>query len=361
MTVRVGIIGTGGISRAHQRYYEKVGGFEIVAVCDIIKSKANQAADEWGVSRKHAFSSYNKMLEMDEIEAVSVCTYNQGHRRPTVAALNAGKHVLCEKPMAATLPDATAMVRAAKASGKILQIGLNPTFAPSLQFARKLIDEGLLGDIYYSESAGGRRRGNPGHTFIYKKTAGAGAIVDIGVYNMHRSLYAMGYPKPMRVSAITEDYISQQDPRFRGIMDVEEFGVAWIRFEDGSVMVFKISWAIHQDSLGTNFHLGTKAGISLDGPVIYADEYGGELKKLVESEGLTAEPNPPEGMTTIQLSGFPEVDAWELQMIAFREAIKSDAPSPIPPEGVLLTNVIMDGIFRSHEAGKEVAVRVPEI
>ena len=253
------------------------------------------------------------------------------------------------------------MARAAKASGKILQIGLNPTFSPRLQFARKLIDEGFLGDIYYSESAGCRRRGNPGHTFIYKKTAGAGATVDIGVYNMHRSLYAMGYPKPVRVSAITEDYISQQDPRFRGIMDVEEFGVAWIRFEDGGVMVFKISWAVHQDSLGGNFHLGQKAGISLDGPVIYADAYVGDLKKLVESEGLTAEPNPPEGMTTIQLSGFPEEDNWAAQATAFREAIKADAPSPIPPEGVLLTNVIMDGIFRSHEAKKEVAVRVPKI
>ena len=174
MTVKVGIIGTGGISRAHRSTYEKVGGFEIVAVCDIIKSKANQAADEWGVPRKHAFSSYNKMLEMDELDGVSVCTYNQGHRRPTVAALNAGKHVLCEKPMAATLPDATAMVRAAKASGKILQIGLNPTFDPRLQFIRKAFDAGLFGDIYYSESAGCRRRGNPGHTFIYKKTAGAG-------------------------------------------------------------------------------------------------------------------------------------------------------------------------------------------
>ena len=88
--------------------------FEIVAVCDIIKSKANEAAEQWGVPKKHVFSSYNKMLEMDEIDTVSVCTYNQGHRRPTVAALNAGKHVFCEKPMAATLPDATAMVRAAK-------------------------------------------------------------------------------------------------------------------------------------------------------------------------------------------------------------------------------------------------------
>ena len=361
MAVRVGIIGTGGISRAHRSTYEKVGGFEIIAVCDIIKSKANQAAEEWGVPKENAFSSYNKMLEMDELDAVSVCTYNQGHRRPTVAALNAGKHVLCEKPMAATLPDATAMTRAAKESGKILQIGLNPTFDPRLQFARKLIDEGLLGDIYYSESAGCRRRGNPGHTFIYKKTAGAGATVDIGVYNMHRSLFAMGYPKPVRVSAITEDYISMQDPRFKDKMDVEEFSVAWIRFENGGVMVFKISWAVHANSLGGNFHLGQKAGISLDGPVIFADAYTGDLKKFVESEGLTAEPDPPEGMTTIQLSGFPASDNWAKQMIAFREAVKADAPSPIPPEGVLLTNVIMDGIFRSHAAGKEVAVKVPEI
>lgn len=361
MTIRVGIVGTGGISRAHQRAYEKAGGFEIVAVCDIVRGKALQAAEEWGVPKKHVFTSYNKMLEMDEIDTVSVCTYNQGHRRPTIAALNAGKHVFCEKPMAAKLADATAMVRTAKASGKILQIGIHSTFNPRLQFAKKVVDTGLLGDIYYSESAGCRRRGNPGHTFIYKKTAGAGATVDIGVYNMHNSLYAMGYPKPVRVSAITEDYISQQDPRWRGVMDVEEFGAAWVRFENGGVMVFKISWAIHNDSLGGNFCLGKEAGISLDGPIVYADAYPDELKKLVEAEGLTAEPNPPEGMTTIRFSGFPEVDVWEAQMIAFREAVLTDSPSPIPPEGVLLTNVIMDGIFRSHEAGKEVQVRVPEI
>ena len=361
MTIRVGIVGTGGISRAHQRAYEKAGGFEIVAVCDIVKSKARQAAEEWGVPKKHVFTRYNKMLEMDSIDAVSVCTYNQGHRRPTVAALNAGKHVFCEKPMAAKLADATAMVRAAKASGKILQIGIHSTFNPRLQFAKKVVDAGLLGDIYYSESAGCRRRGNPGHTFIYKKTAGAGATVDIGVYNMHNSLYTMGYPKPVRVSAITEDYISQQDPRWRGVMDVEEFGAAWVRFENGGVMVFKISWAIHNDSLGSNFCLGKEAGISLDGPVVYADAYTDELKELVKAEGLTAEPNPPEGMTTIRFSGFPEVDVWEAQMSAFREAVKTDGPSPIPPEGVLLTNVIMDGIFRSHEAGKEVAVKVPEL
>ena len=253
------------------------------------------------------------------------------------------------------------MVRAAKESGKILQIGLKSAFMPQLQFAKKVIDEGILGDIYYSESARCRRRGTPGRTFIYKRTAGAGAIVDIGVYNLHNSLYAMGYPKPVRVSAITEDYISMQDPRFKDDMDVEEFGAAWVRFENGGVMVFKISWAVHQNSLGGIFCLGKDAGISLDGPVVFADSYSKELQKLVESEGLTAKAYPPEGMTMINFKGFQEVDVWEAQMTAFRKAVKTNGPSPLPPEGVLLTNVIMDGIFRSHASRKEVVVKVPEM
>ena len=145
--IKVGIIGTGGISRWHQKTYIQVGGFETIAVCDIIKQKALQAAEEWGVPKKHAFTSYNKMLEMDEIDAVSVCTYNQGHRRPVVAALQAGKHVFCEKPMAVTLADATAMVRAAKAAGKILQIGIHNSFSPELRFAKRAVDEGVLGEI----------------------------------------------------------------------------------------------------------------------------------------------------------------------------------------------------------------------
>ena len=358
--IRVGIVGTGGISRAHQKTYMKVGGFEIVAVCDIFEEKALKAAEEWNVPRKHAFTSHEKMLEMDEIDVVSVCTYNQGHREPAVAALEAGKHVFCEKPMAATLEDATAIVRAAKASGKILQVGLHSTFGPAIQFARKVVEAGILGDIYYAETSGCRRRGIPGHTFIYKKTAGAGAIVDIGVYNMHNVLYVMGYPKPVRVSAITTDFLARQDPRWNE-MDVEEFGAAWVRFENGGAMVFKISWAVHQDSLGGNFFLGKQAGLSLGGPVVYADSYPAELKKLADAEGVVGEPNPPEGMTTIRFSGFPKVEVWEEQMKAFREAVRTGAPSPLPPEGVFLTNVIMDGIFRSHEAGEEVAVTTPAI
>ena len=177
---------------------------------------------------------------------------------------------------------------------------------------------------------------------------------------MHNALFVMGYPKPVRVSAVTADYLAGQDPRWKE-MDVEEFGAAWVRFENGGVMVFKISWAVHQDSLGSNFFLGKQAGLSLGGPVVYADACTDALRKLAEAEGVTAEPNPPEGMTTIRFSEFPRVDVWEAQMTAFREAVRVDRPSPLPPEGVFLTNVIMDGIFKSHQKGMEVAVKVPEI
>ena len=218
--IRVGIIGTGGISRAHHNAYQKAGGFEIVAVCDILPDKARQAAQEWNLPKDRAFTSLDQMLMSVDIDTVSVCTYNQAHKQPTVTALQAGKHVFCEKPMAATLADATEMVKTAKSSGKILQIGIHSTFSSDIQFARQLFDNGVLGDIYYAETTATRRRGIPGHTFIYQKTAGAGAVVDIGIYNLHNALYVMGYPKPIRVSAITADYIAHQDPRWHE-MDVE--------------------------------------------------------------------------------------------------------------------------------------------
>ena len=126
------IIGTGGISRAHQQAYQKAGGFEIVAVCDIFEEKAKKAAEEWGVPAENAFTNIEQMLNSVDLDTISVCTYNQAHKDPTIAALKAGKHVFCEKPMAATLEDATEMVKVAKSSGKVLQIGIHSTFSSDL-------------------------------------------------------------------------------------------------------------------------------------------------------------------------------------------------------------------------------------
>jgi len=354
--VKVAVVGTGGIANHHMGVYSKIEDIEVVAVCDIFKEKAIQFAERWGVPKKRAFTSYNKMLEtVDEIQTVSVCTFNQAHRRPTVAALEAGKHVLCEKPMAASLADATAMVRAAKKSGKILHIGIHSRFQPHIVMARKIVEAGILGDIYYSESVGCRRRGVPGGTFIHKKTAGFGAVVDIGVYNMHDTLFTIGYPKPVTVSAFACDFLSRNTPGLES-MDVEEFGAAWVRFEDGSIMVFKISWAVHANSLGHSYFLGKKAGMTYG--EIYADSVPKELEKLAKDEDCTLKVETRDNMANIRIEGLKPVDVWDAQLRAFIKAVRSGGPSPIDPEKVIITNVIMDGISRSVKQGKEVAVKV---
>lgn len=358
--IRVGLVGTGGIGNHHARTYQPIEGVELVACCDIFKDKALQFAERWGIPKKNVFTSYNKMLEMDEIDTVSVCTFNQAHRRPAVAALKAGKHVLCEKPMAATLADATAMVKTAKETGKILHIAIHSRFQSGIVMARKIVEAGILGDIYYTESAGCRRRGTPGGTFIHKNTAGAGAIVDIGVYNMHNALFIMGYPKPVTVSAFACDHITRQTPGLES-MDVEEFGAAWVRFEDGSIMIFKISWAVHANTLGPNYFLGKKAGMSIDGLTVFADKCPDDLQKLATSEGCSLKVDDANGMVNIGIQGLPPVDVWRTQVEVFRDAVIKGGPPPILPEKVLLTNVIMDGIFRSVKQGKEVSVKVPEI
>jgi len=357
--IKVAVVGTGGIANHHMHVYSKIEGIQVVAVCDIVKERVIQFAERWGVPKKNAFTSYNKMLEMvDEIQTVSVCTYNQAHRRPTVAALEAGKHVLCEKPMAATLADATAMARAAKKSRKILHIAIHSRFQPHIVMSRKIVEAGILGDVYYCESVGCRRRGTPGGTFIHKKTAGFGAVVDIGVYNMHDTLFTLGYPKPVTVSAYACNYISKDIPGLE-TMDVEEFGAAWVRFEDGSIMVFKISWAVHANSLGHNYFLGKKAGMTYG--EIYADSVPKELEELAKSEGCTLKVDPANDMVNIRIEGLKPVDVWDAQVRAFLKAVRKGGPSPVLPEKVMLTNVIMDGIARSVKQGKEVSVKVPQI
>lgn len=356
--IKVAVVGTGGIANHHMGVYSKIEDIQVVAVCDIFKEKAMNFAERWGVPKKNVFTNYKKMMEMDEIQTVSVCTFNQAHRGPTVAALEAGKHVLCEKPMAAKLSDAVAMAKAAKASGKILHIAIHSRYQPHIVMARKLVDAGILGDVYYCESVGCRRRGVPGGTFIHKKTAGFGAIVDIGVYNMHDTLFTLNYPKPVTVSGYSCDYISRNTPGLE-TMDVEEFGAAWVRFEDGSIMIFKISWAVHADSLGNSYYLGKKAGMTYG--TIYADSVPKELEKLAESEGCTLKVEPRDNMVNIRIEGLKPVDVWDKQVREFIKAVREGGPSPIDPEKVLITNVIMDGINRSVKQGKEVKVQVPEI
>lgn len=348
-TVKLGLIGAGGIAQAHCRTIDNIDGAKIIAVSDIVEKNAERTADRWDIAK--TFTDYNEMLKMDELEGILVCTPTAIHGPPTVAALKADKHVLCEKPMEASLDAAAEMVQASHETGKILMIALKLRYSPQVKKAKEIIEAGTLGDIYYAETVADRRRGNPGGSFIRKATAGLGASADIGVYALDTALYLMGHPKPVAVSGITSNYISRHSTWNESIKktEVEDFAVGWILFDNDARLVFKTCWCMNMDSLGGTIFLGTEAGLRIgvgevrgprEGVTVYGDE-DGEVKDQTFTD-------------------FESVDVFREEDTAFVNAVREDKPSPIDPDGMLLTNVIIQGVIDSAEAGgREVEVTVP--
>jgi len=350
--LKIGLIGTGGIAQTHMRALAKTEDIEVVAVCDLVEEKAVRTAETYGVP--NVFVDYHDLLAMDEIEAVNICTWNQAHCAPTVDALHAGKHVLVEKPMAATLVDATAMTKAAKETGLVLMVGVQPRFGFARKTAKAIVDAGTLGDIYYAEAVACRRCGIPGGSFIKAETAGIGTVADIGVYALDEVLHLMGHPKPVAVSGIANNllgkaYTTPIEGAIQWAEDwspedltVEDFGVATVRFENGALLVFKTSWIMHMDSLGGNLILGTKAGLKMNPLTLFTHDYN----RLVDIQ-----PQP----------GSKDGDLFLAKNMAFAEAIWEGKPSPVPAQEMLITNVIIQGLIDSAAAGREVEVTVPEV
>jgi predicted dehydrogenase len=346
-TVRIGIIGAGKIANVHAKYYKQTPGVELVGVADIVPGKAAAYAAEWGIPAANVFTDYRDLLEKVDLDAVSVCTFNQAHRDPAIDALGAGKHVLLEKPMAASLADAQDIMRAWQSSDRIMMVSFQPDFSTEHRAAKQIVEAGTLGRIYYAETVAHRRWGIPGGTFMKRSSAGFGTLVDIGVYALHTALWLMGDPKPVSVSAMTADYLAKG---FAGVgsgwggqwnrddVEVEEFASAYVRFDNGATLVFKTAWASNLDSMGRTFFLGTQGGMALDPLEIYVNQQ-------IAGLNMTATPK-----------GLKPVDDWAEKMRAFVEAVRAGGPSPIDPRGVYLTNVIMDGIARSAELGYEVKV-----
>jgi predicted dehydrogenase len=324
-----------------------------VAVADIIRERAEKTAKTWKIP--HVYEDYHEMLAKEDIESVSVLTYNQAHCKPAVDALRAGKHVLVEKPMAATLADAAAMTRAAHETGKILMVAVWTRFSAHRQAAKRVMTSGTMGDIYYAECVAARRCGMPGGSFIRQETAGIGTVADIGVYCLDEAMHLMGFPKPVAVSAIANNTLSKSYTPILGVthwggefspelITVEDFGVAWVRFDNGAAMVFKTCWAMHMDSIGGTFFLGTKGGLKLNPLTVFRFE-----------NGL---------MTDTTVPNIPPTDPPALfrqENLAFAAAIREGRPSPVPADELLLTNVIIQGLVDSAAAGHEIQVSVPQV
>jgi predicted dehydrogenase len=352
--LKVGFVGAGSMARRYLNEIEGMTDVEAIGIADIDDAKARDAAEHYGIP--HVFSRHEELLGIEELEAVHVCTPNMAHREPAVAAMRSGKHVFVEKPIAATLDDAAQIVETAKKTGRVLFCSLHTRYNSPVMVARDIVAQGVLGHIYYGEAVISRRRGIPPRpSFVKKSLAGMGALADIGIYSLDTALHLMGYPRPVAVAGCTSSVIgTTQGPPKLGSwakwdpkeIEVEEFASAWIRFEDATVLVLKASWAVHMDSLGSTFLLGTKAGLRLEPELtVMKDEWG----YMVD---IT-----PKGVTSI-----PWTTRLNHELTDFYASIREGTPPPIDPSEVLVTSVIFDGILRSVEAGGcEVPLTYPEL
>lgn len=342
----VGIIGSGGIARgAHMPGYKSCGDdVKIVAVADTNPDVARLAAEQFEVP--HIFTDYRDLLKMDEIDAVSICTPNYLHVQPTIDALEAGKHVLVEKPMAMNGTEGQLMVDAANRTGKKLMVGFMTRFQSSAQALKRFTAAGEMGDIYFARAQAMRRRGIPGWgVFTQKDKQGGGPLIDIGVHILDLTLWLMGHPKPTYCSGQTYakfgpragvlGLMGQWDP---SIFSVEDFAVGLVRFENGATLVLESAFCANQEQRQVfNTELfGTEGGCSYD-----------PCKMFFERHQTLIDASP---------AYLPQVKAHEAELQGFVRAILDDTPVPVTAEESLMTTRIIDAIYRSSEEGREVPV-----
>ncbi|HVL38683.1 MAG TPA: Gfo/Idh/MocA family oxidoreductase [Fimbriimonadaceae bacterium] len=267
--VRIGIIGCGQIAQHHMRTYSGIPEAEMVACADVDERAAIRSAEEHGIP--HTYTDLHEMLERDDLDAVDVCLHNNFHLAATVAALDKGKHVYCEKPMAGSYRDAHEMMQAARASGRKLHIQLSTLYANETRAARELIEMGELGELYTARSAGFRRRGRPyvdGYgtpTFVQKRNSAGGALYDMGVYHIAQMLYLLGNPVVERISGKIYQKTPIDTRRLESSgYDVEELGLGLVRFAGDLTLDLIESWAIHLDKFEGSWVAGSLGGIRLN-------------------------------------------------------------------------------------------------
>jgi len=355
--IRIGFIGTGGIAGTHLANYLKMPDVEVVCGCDIVPGKAEAFFKKYKVEGARSYTDHREMLDKEELDGVSICTYNSQHAPCAIDALNKGINVLVEKPMSITTEEAAEMIRAEKKSGKILSIGFQPRCDDNNKMVKKIVQSGVLGDIYYIQTGGGRRRGIPGETFISKETAGLGAVGDIGCYALDIVLNAIGYPKPLTVTGYTSDFFGK-NPKYHKDADkfeVDDFAAAFIRLEGGIIVDFRISWAMHLDNPGDTVILGTEGALRIPATDCWNGDIGGDMTLYHDVAGTQVDSVIP------KFPGYPVCDCFYNKMRSFVEAIRDNAPAPVPSSEILYNQAILEHIVKSAEVGHEIPVVIPEI
>lgn len=277
--LNAGIIGVGTVGKHHLQGFINNPEAKVIAVADINEKLAKSVARNFGV--KKFFKDYRDLLALSEIEAVSVCTPPFNHALITREAAKAGKHVLCEKPMAMDTEEAEKMVKACqKACVKLGICSSRLRLSTTVENAREYVQSDKLGKVYYVRSSSFRRRGRPGldilkesKWFLDSSKAGGGALMDIGCYYLDAILYLLGSPQPIAVSGMTFRGVGDQ-PKLDLIYDVEEHASLMVRFKEGPVATLETAWAANMDQGEEIILFGTKGGLKLNPFTFYTEQEG---------------------------------------------------------------------------------------
>lgn len=348
--IKVAVIGCGGISQVHLDAYQKNPKVEIYALCDIDEKQVIKRGEEYGVNRRY-LDCETMLKELPEIDAVSVCTWNSAHAPCTIAALKAGKHVLCEKPMAMNAIEAEKMMAAAKEAGKLLMIGFVRRFGNDCAILSDLIADDQFGEIYYAKATYLRRNGNPGGWFGDKDRSGGGPLIDLGVHVIDLTRYLMGNHKPVSVYGATfQKLYNRKEIKGSGgyksvsagqddVCNVEDAVTALIRFDNGSVISVEASFSLNlEKDRGDIEFFGTKAGAKLSPEL--------RIFSTMSNYMTNVELTVP---TALSFGGL-----FENEINHFIDCVTDGIPCRNPAEDGVILMKILDAIYESARTGHEV-------
>lgn len=351
--VNIAIIGVGNIAETHLLAYSKNKNVKVVAFCDINPDRLAYMGKKWGVEK--CYTDLDTMFkEVPEIDAVSVCTWNAAHASCTVAALKAGKHVLCEKPMAMNATEASLMMQTAKEAGKLLMIGFVRRHGNDAKIVREFVDSDYFGELYYAKATYLRRNGNPGGWFGDKSLSGGGPLIDLGVHVIDLVRFIFGNPKPVSVYGATFTKLHDRkhikaDKGYRSsgagredVCNVEDLACAMIRFDNGAVLSIEAAFSLNLKKDEGKIELfGTKGGAKLDP----------ELELYGEMNGYMTDMKLANVKTALSFDGL-----FENEIDHYIDCIEGRADCIAPAEDGVMLMKILDGIYESARLGHEVVL-----
>lgn len=368
--IRIGIVGCGFIAnRKHLPMMTQHEDVEVVAFCDLIKERAVASSKQFGAPDAKIYENYKDLIARDDIDVVHVCTPNSSHCEITTAALQAGKHVMCEKPMAINSAEAKTMLDAAKATGKKLTIGYQNRFRSDSQFIKSLCEKGELGDIYLGKAFACRRRGVPiWGVFMNKTLQGGGPLIDLGTHALDLTLWMMDNYKPVSALGSTYDKIARMGSPANGMgawdpdkYEVEDSAFGMVKFDNGATVILEASWAINMIVANEAMTMlcGTKAGADMfpaSGPILRTADFQSAAEYNVrvngENNGKLFIQNYNMGAQFIGSGGKEDFAGGTLEMQTWLDAIRHDTDVVVKPQQAYTVTRILEAIYQSAASGE---------